>query len=90
MTDKQALRYLSPVKTLMKRLDFDKHYIEALETAMQALKDRSERPQGKWIKDEEHSITIEMFKCTNCGYWNGADHFNFCPSCGAQMVGDPK
>ncbi len=48
----------------------------------------SERPKGTWVKDEEHSITIEMFKCTNCGFWNGADHFKFCPGCGAQMVGD--
>ena len=43
------------------------------------------RPQGKWIKDEEHSITIDMFKCTICGFWNGATHFNFCPNCGAKM-----
>ena len=47
MTDRQAIKYLSPVKTLMKRLDFDKHYIEALETAMQALKDKVEAKQNE-------------------------------------------
>jgi hypothetical protein len=49
-----------------------------------------ERPKGKWVKDEEHSITIEMFKCSICGYWNGAEHFRFCPNCGARMVGDEE
>lgn len=37
MTNKMAMRYLSPVKTLMKKLDFDCHYIEALELAIKAL-----------------------------------------------------
>lgn len=45
------------------------------------------RPQGEWIKDEEHSITIEMFKCSICSCWGGANHFNFCPNCGADMRG---
>ena len=48
------------------------------------------RPQGEWIKDEEHSITIEMFKCSICGCWGGANHFNFCPNCGADMRGEKE
>ena len=46
---------------------------------------QNERPKGEWIKDEKHSIIIDMFKCTNCGYWGGALHYKFCPNCGATM-----
>ncbi len=50
MTDKMAVRYLSPVKSLMKKLDFDRHYIEALDYAIKNLK---EKPQSKWIPVSE-------------------------------------
>lgn len=40
--------------------------------------------EGRWIKDEEHSITIDMFKCSKCG-GGGHTHFKFCPSCGKKM-----
>lgn len=46
-----------------------------------------ERPQGKWIKDEEHSITINMFRCSNCN-GGGYPHFKYCPHCGADMRGE--
>lgn len=52
-------------------------------------KGREERPQGEWIKDEEHSITIEIFKCSHCGGW-GYTHFRFCPNCGADMKGEAE
>lgn len=45
----------------------------------------SERPQGHWIVDEEHSITMTLYKCTNCDYFGGALHYNYCPHCGADM-----
>lgn len=44
------------------------------------------RPQGEWIKDEEHSITINMFRCSNCN-GGGHTHFKYCPNCGADMRG---
>lgn len=43
-----------------------------------------ERPKGEWIKDEEHSITINMFKCSNCN-GGGHPHFKYCPHCGVEM-----
>lgn len=42
------------------------------------------RPQGEWIFDKENSFTIDMFRCSICGYF-GATHFKFCPKCGAKM-----
>ena len=46
-----------------------------------------DRLQGKWIYDTEHSITIDMYKCSVCGC-DGHTHFNFCPNCGADMRGE--
>ena len=46
-----------------------------------------ERPQGEWIVDTEHSITMTFYKCTNCDYFGGATHYNYCPHCGADMRG---
>lgn len=42
------------------------------------------RPQGEWIYDSEHSITIDMYRCSVCGCY-GHTHFNFCSNCGAEM-----
>jgi len=42
------------------------------------------RPKGKWIYDSDHSITIDMYKCSICGC-DGHTHFKFCPQCGADM-----
>lgn len=42
------------------------------------------RPQGAWERDDEHSITFDIFKCSHCGGW-GHTHFKFCPNCGASM-----
>ena len=47
------------------------------------------RPQGEWIKDEEHSITINMFRCSNCN-GGGYPHFKYCPHCGADMQKNKK
>lgn len=46
-----------------------------------------ERPHGEWIVDEEHSITMTLYKCTNCNYFGGATHYRYCPHCGADMRG---
>lgn len=45
-----------------------------------------ERQQGEWLFDKENSFTIDMFKCSICGYF-GHTHFNFCPNCGSDMRG---
>lgn len=48
-----------------------------------------ERPQGEWLFDKENSFTIDMFKCSICGYF-GHTHFKFCPNCGADLRGDTE
>lgn len=57
---------------------------EAFKLAVKALE---ERPTGHWIVDEEHSITMTLYKCTNCDYFGGALHYNYCPHCGADKRG---
>lgn len=42
------------------------------------------RPQGEWVYDPDHSITIDMYKCSVCGCF-GHTHFKFCQNCGAAM-----
>lgn len=76
MTNKMAIRYLSPVKSLMKKLDFDEHYIDALDFAIKVLKDR---PQGKWLWFKDG-----YYKCDKCGEVERAKK-NFCSKCGANM-----
>lgn len=44
------------------------------------------RPQGEWLFDKENSFTIDMYRCSICGYF-GDTHFKFCPNCGAEMRG---
>lgn len=45
-----------------------------------------EQPTGEWERDDEHSITFDIFKCSHCGGW-GATFFRYCPKCGARMKG---
>ena len=85
MTNEEAIKYL--IKPFATSTEPGPEYLKQKEAYEMAIKALKERPQGEWLKDEEHSITIEMFKCSNCGYWGGADHFNFCPRCGARMGG---
>ena len=49
-----------------------------------------ERPQGEWIVDEEHSITMTFYKCTNCNWFGGVTWYKFCPICGADMLKEAK
>lgn len=44
-----------------------------------------ERPQGEWIVDTEHSITMDFYKCTNCNYFGGNNSYRYCPNCGADL-----
>ena len=59
-------------------------YNAALDAEMESIPD-SDPKEGSWIKDEEQSITIDIFKCSKCG-GGGYTHFRFCPSCGRKMV----
>lgn len=68
-------------------LDIEENYKKGLEKGLSEWE--TERPQGEWIKDEEHSITINMFKCSNCG-GGGYPSFKYCSHCGALMVKEEK
>lgn len=50
----------------------------------QLIKAYKGRLKGEWVYDTDHSITIDMYKCSICGC-DGHTHFNFCPKCGADM-----
>ena len=83
MTDKEAIEALTdkdivnPILTL-----------EALEIAIDALKERAER-KGKWIfcgyaTERDWELGIKSFKCSICdkkGDWRSP----YCPNCGAEM-----
>lgn len=49
-----------------------------------------ERPQGKWIVDEDN-VFLNSKKCSNCNegaeWLDGGSQFlsNYCPNCGARM-----
>lgn len=84
MTNKEAIEYLKEVQS---HIDLEnggntQKVYDAIDIAIKALE--NERPTGEWIFDAEHSITIDMFKCSVCGS-GGHVHFNYCPNCGAKM-----
>ena len=82
MTNEDAIKILEEMP-IASNVHFEA-IAEAIEIAIKAL--RNERPQGEWKKDEEHSITIDIFKFSVCG-GGGHTHFRFCPKCGADMRG---
>lgn len=55
----------------------------------------NERPQGEWIVDEDNVFQNYM-KCSICNegaeWLDGGSQFlsNFCPNCGAKMLGGSK
>ena len=63
---------------------------ETKECAIWSVKDiPSAEKTGKWIFEPKDAIEL-MFtrpKCSLCGY-ESADGLNYCPNCGARMVGD--
>ena len=90
MTNEEALEILKPLFDQCKGTDnclgyiehyFSKNEEKALDLAIRALE---ERPQGEWIYDSEHSITIDIYKCSLCNCF-GHTHLKFCPNCGAKM-----
>ena len=51
----------------------------------------TERPQGEWIYERPNGKTYSDFVyCSHCQKPNGFYKTNFCPNCGAQMVGGSK
>ena len=67
--------------------------VEALDIAIKEI----ERPRGEWILTNNPNYspfdeTSEKIKtCSQCGYsYATKKMFNFCPNCGANMVGDKK
>lgn len=65
--------------------------IDILVGVVETHKVEPERPKGEW---ERISFPDgEVMECTNCGYRDWVDVWeeesrNFCPNCGAMMVGD--
>lgn len=48
-----------------------------------------EREKGEWIKDERHSVSVEIYLCSICKRL-GNPYYKYCPHCGAGMKGDYK
>lgn len=46
-----------------------------------------DRPQGEWIP-KEFPYAWYYPKCSICGFENEGELNNYCPNCGARMVGD--
>jgi len=58
---------------------------KAFDVAIKALKDKTdERPQGEWIL-----VSRNCWKCPYCQELTNEGK-NFCPNCGASMVGGDK
>lgn len=61
--------------------------LEAVEIAIEALKDR---PKGEWIVLGEwvsRSGCYGVAYCSECNYELRGNNTNFCPNCGAEMEG---
>lgn len=83
MTKKEAISTLIIIKML-----FDNRYAqEALDIAIEALKDR---PQGEWIEhewaEERDGFLTSDYECSNCHDWLLINP-DYCSSCGAYMRG---
>ena len=62
-------------------------YEEVYNMAIEALSERT----GEWIFNPKDAIEL-MFtkpKCSECGF-ESSDGGNYCPNCGARMVGDSE
>ena len=99
MTREEAIAELSVIhKRLSNPKDFedgcysleDGYYVEALDMAIEALKDR---PQGDWVVTEHCSNAYGFRKwteieCPFCGerpVYEDIESMNYCPNCGAKM-----
>lgn len=72
---------------------------EAIECCIEHIHDaptvntKSLRPVAHWVPVDPES-DIE-FECSKCKFvvsteWDGCEDFNYCPCCGAKMVGDKE
>lgn len=85
MTDKEAIEALTDTGVVNPYLT-----LEALEIAIDALRERAERKTGKWIR-----IGSNTFKCSECGNFlnfrgvnAGRGDAKYCPNCGDKMEAD--
>lgn len=86
MTRDEAIEQLQICKDLIKQngQDYlDERDIPLLDMAIEAL---SAERTGEWIKTYIGQRT--RITCSNCGQSGRKISDNFCPNCGARMVGD--
>lgn len=85
MTDEEAFEALTSKEVVNPYLT-----LEALEIAIEALRERTERKTGKWIKRllTTEPFTIYGYECPFCEFRTATNSFNFCPHCGAKMKED--
>ena len=87
----EALEVVAKVKNNMNIGDIT-HYTFDLIDAISNLPS-AEPKKGKWVDAEFESETIDgvktmviAFGCNQCGWLNPyGNHYNYCPSCGADM-----
>lgn len=85
MTDKEAIEALTDKDVVNPYLT-----LEALEIAIDALKERAERKTGKW-KPIDLTFGRHFYYCTVCEksvrdpIVNGELEFEYCPKCGVKM-----
>jgi len=78
-TNKEAIEHLKWIRSI-RPYSFDK--IKVQESIDLAIKVLEERPQGEW-----NYIQAGMTICPFCGATPHKQYKNFCPKCGAQMLG---
>lgn len=80
MTDEEAIEALTDEDVVNPYLT-----LEALEIAIEALKERIERKTGKWVvKPNEYGRAF----CSVCDYELHINNTKYCPNCGAKMEVD--
>lgn len=83
MTDREAIEALTDKSVVNPYLTLD-----ALEIAIDALRERAERKTGKWVFDKR--FPHRFWFCTCCEWYNDYSNkeFKYCPNCGAKMEVD--
>lgn len=86
MTAEKAIEILSDVGDINRCCAED---AEALDMAIEALKQQTTRPTGKWIEKEDYNLDT-YYECSECGadYCIEGDILihKYCPNCGARMT----
>lgn len=57
---------------------------------MKIKKQKEELLKGKWTWIDLHGDEFETLCCSKCGYTEGRENYNFCPSCGKPMISGKK